>query len=54
MVILKSSYLTLPHEEILKKNARDNFETNHRHIFRVFDTLPNVLFTANETKRDYK
>ena len=27
---------------------------NHGHnILRLFDTLPNVLFTTNETKRDY-
>ena len=33
-----------------------NVFVNHNHghnILRLFDTLPNVLFTTNETKRDY-
>ena len=33
---------------------REKFPNNHAHnILRLFDTLPNFLFTTSETKRDY-
>ena len=35
----------------LKKNHSLNY--NHGHILRLFDILPNILFIASETKRDY-
>ena len=36
------------------QNAKKNFPENLGHnILRLFDVLPNFLFTASETNRDY-
>ena len=35
--------------------AKENFADNHGHnILRLFDVLPNFLFTTSETKCDYQ
>ena len=39
---------------IKTKEANEKFADNHFHnILILFDVLPNFLFTASETKRNY-
>ena len=38
---------------MLRKTQEDFADNHGQNILRLFDTLPNFLFTTSETKRDF-
>ena len=38
---------------VANKHVESNYYNHGHNILRHFDILPNFLFTASETKRDY-
>ena len=49
LVVIYNLFVLFNHQSI----STQDYKCNHGHIIvRLFDTLPNFLFTTSETKRD--